>query len=73
MSQLYFAPCEPLFLRCSHATLNKAWAAADIAGKWAASAWAKKIAAQQTKAGLTDFQRFQTMLARKTVCLSMCV
>ncbi|KAI8847197.1 Rpl14 protein [Chytridium lagenaria] len=38
---------------------------ADVAGKWAATAWAKKLAARATRASLTDFDRFKTMVARK--------
>ena len=54
-------------VQCSQATLAAAWKVADIAGKWAASAWAKKIAAQKTRANLTDLDRFKLMVARKTV------
>ncbi|KAH8095657.1 hypothetical protein JL720_2975 [Aureococcus anophagefferens] len=46
-------------------TLNKAWDGADVLAKWDASSWAKKLAAKKKRASLTDFQRFQLMVARK--------
>jgi large subunit ribosomal protein L14e len=46
-------------------TLNKAWDEADVLAKWDASSWAKKLAAKKKRASLTDFQRFQLMVARK--------
>lgn len=42
-------------------TVNKAWAAADIDSKWAASPWAQKLAKKALRAGINDFQRFQVM------------
>jgi hypothetical protein len=51
----------------SQATLAKAWAAADIQAKWAKSAWARKLARQNVRASLSDFDRFKLMLARKKV------
>ena len=48
-------------------TLTEAWADADIQAKWDATAWAKKIAAKATKAGLNDFQRFQKKVAQQTL------
>lgn len=47
------------------ATLAKAFKAADIEGKWAKSAWAKKRAARAQRASLSDFDRFKVMVARK--------
>jgi ribosomal protein L14E/L6E/L27E len=52
----------------SQATLTAAWKVADVAAKWAATAWAKKLAAQKTRAALTDLDRFKLMIARKQVC-----
>merc|ERR1719353_1799680 len=49
-------------------TLNKAWDEADVLAKWDASSWAKKLAAKKKRASLTDFQRFQLMVARKQRC-----
>ena len=46
-------------------TLGKAWDAADVQGTWDSSSWAKKLAAKKKRASLTDFQRFQLMVARK--------
>merc|ERR1719188_639996 len=30
-------------------------------GKWAASSWAKKLAAKETRASMSDFDRFKLM------------
>jgi len=38
----------------------------QVAGKWAASSWAKGIARKAAKAGMGDFDRFTMMVARKT-------
>ena len=46
-------------LRSVHAPLF-----ADIAGKFAASSWGKKIAKQAAKKNLNDFDRFKVMVAR---------
>ncbi|KAH8048432.1 hypothetical protein JL722_12484 [Aureococcus anophagefferens] len=48
-------------------TLNKAWDEADVLAKWDASSWAKKLAAKKKRASLTDFQRFQLMVAEAAV------
>jgi hypothetical protein len=37
---------------------------ADIAGKFAASAWGKKLAARQSKANMTDLDRYKAMVAK---------
>ncbi|DAZ93102.1 TPA: hypothetical protein N0F65_006854 [Lagenidium giganteum] len=47
------------------ATLKKALAADNTVEKWNQTAWAKKIAAKKTRAGLNDFDRFKLMIARK--------
>jgi len=49
---------------CDGAACAAAWKSADIPGKWAASTWGKKIARQEARAGLTDFERFKVALAR---------
>lgn len=49
------------------AKVSKEWKAADITGKWEASAWAKKIAARATKSASGDFDRFKAMVAHKRV------
>jgi len=49
---------------CDAAALDAAWKSADVEGKWAASAWGKKLARQNARAGLTDFERFKIALAR---------
>merc|ERR1712244_196022 len=43
------------------ATVKKAWAAADVDAKWAATNWAQKIAKKNTRANLSDFGRFKVM------------
>jgi len=48
----------------SKETLAAALKAADVEGKWAASAWGKKIARQQARKNLTDFDRYKVMVAR---------
>ncbi|KAK6455526.1 60S ribosomal protein L14 [Scheffersomyces xylosifermentans] len=47
------------------ATVTKKWAAADIDGKWAATAWAKKLASRERRAQLSDFERFQVLVLKK--------
>jgi large subunit ribosomal protein L14e len=49
---------------CDKAALEAAVKDADIAGKWASSAWGKKIARREARANLTDFERFKVALAR---------
>ena len=48
-------------------TLAAAWATADVQKKWAATSWAKKIAAKLTKAGLNDFERHTAKVASQKV------
>lgn len=38
---------------------------ADISGKWAATSWAKKLAAKKRRVNLSDFDRFKVMVAKK--------
>lgn len=45
--------------------VKKHFEAADIAGKWAASSWAKKLAAVERRKQTSDFERFQVMLLKK--------
>jgi len=45
--------------------VTKKWAKAEVSQKWAASAWAKKIAQRERRAALTDFERFQVLVLRK--------
>lgn len=47
------------------ATLKKALAKAETLEKWGNTTWAKKIAAKKTRASLSDFDRFKSMIARK--------
>ncbi|CCH62688.1 hypothetical protein TBLA_0I00230 [Henningerozyma blattae CBS 6284] len=45
--------------------VSKEWTAAKVSEKWANTNWAKKIAQRETRASLSDFQRFQVMVLRK--------
>merc|ERR1719254_254104 len=36
-----------------------------IMAKWAETAWAKKLKAKETRANMTDFDRFKLMVAKK--------
>merc|ERR1711990_837942 len=45
----------------------KAWAAADVEGKWAATGWGKKQAARKAKASANDFDRFKAMVEKKKI------
>lgn len=49
--------------------LAKAWGKADVQAKWAASAWAKKLDARETKKTESDLDRFKAMVAKKEVCV----
>ena len=33
--------------------------------KWSETSWAKKLEATKTRAGMTDFERFKLMVAKK--------
>mmetsp|Transcript_108910 Transcript_108910/g.232710 ORF Transcript_108910/g.232710 Transcript_108910/m.232710 type:complete len:132 (-) Transcript_108910:103-498(-) len=46
-------------------TLKKALEKDGIMGKWAASSWAKKLAAKETRTSMSDFDRFKLMVAKK--------
>merc|ERR1740130_1708366 len=46
-------------------TLKLALNKDDVMGKWAKTAWAKKLAAQKARKDMTDFDRFKLMVARK--------
>merc|ERR1712227_673108 len=46
-------------------TLDKAWADADVEGKWAATSWGKKMALRKKKVSMNDFERFQAMVNKK--------
>ena len=48
----------------SKETLAAAVKAADVDGKWAASAWGKKLARQASRKNLSDFDRYKVMVAR---------
>ena len=44
--------------------VSKAWKSEDISGKWAASSWAKRMAAAEKRSALNDFDRFKLMKAK---------
>ena len=48
----------------SKEALAAALKAADVEGKWAASAWGKKLAKQAARKNLTDFDGYKVMVAR---------
>merc|ERR1719198_2187772 len=48
-------------------TADAAWTSADVEGKWAATSWGKKLAARKAKRAAGDFDRFQSMVAKKTL------
>lgn len=52
-------------------TLAKAWAKAEIEKKWAETNWAKRLAAQQLRTNLTDFDRFKLMRAKQAVIIDL--
>ena len=52
-------------------TLIKAARKAGMDAKWAATPIAKKMAQRQTRANLTDLERFQCMINRKKKALAI--
>eukprot|EP00775_Hariotina_reticulata_P012181 gene12181-12318_t len=48
----------------SKKVLTEAFNAADVAGKFSSSAWGKKLAARQTKANMSDLDRYKAMVAK---------
>lgn len=52
-------------------TLLKAVKKGGLAAKWAATPIAKKLAKRETRANLTDLQRFQVMINRKKRSLAI--
>jgi large subunit ribosomal protein L14e len=42
-----------------------AWAAEKVSETWAATSWAKRLAAKKHRASLSDFDRFKVMIAKK--------
>ena len=47
--------------------LNTEWTKADTLNKWAATAWAKKLAGKKAKSAATDFERFTIKARKQTV------
>ncbi|RKP08759.1 60S ribosomal protein L14 [Thamnocephalis sphaerospora] len=48
-------------------TLRKVIEAQNLSEQWAKTAWAKKIAARETRKSLSDFDRFKVMRLKKQV------
>merc|ERR1711872_657131 len=46
-------------------TVRKAWEKEDVSKKWQETTWAKKIAAKERRAELSDFERFCLMKAKQ--------
>ncbi|KAJ3234748.1 60S ribosomal protein L14 [Chytriomyces hyalinus] len=46
-------------------SVKKALEKQDLAGLWAKTAWAKKLAVRTARQNLSDFDRFKLMVARK--------
>ncbi|KAJ3209485.1 60S ribosomal protein L14 [Entophlyctis luteolus] len=47
------------------AAVKRSLEAQDLAGKWAATPFAKKLAVRKLRQNLTDFDRFKLMIAKK--------
>ena len=45
--------------------LIAAWEEADVMSKWLATSWAKKLSNKTKRTAMTDFDRFEVMIARK--------
>mmetsp|Transcript_36935 Transcript_36935/g.62828 ORF Transcript_36935/g.62828 Transcript_36935/m.62828 type:complete len:135 (+) Transcript_36935:69-473(+) len=45
--------------------LKAAWKDGDTMTQWEGSSWAKKLAAKEKRASLSDFDRFKVMVAKK--------
>ena len=43
----------------------EAWEEAGTQAKWDGSSWAKKLAKKKARSGLSDFDRFKVMVAKK--------
>eukprot|EP00878_Enallax_costatus_P000324 GHUV01000398.1.p1 GENE.GHUV01000398.1~~GHUV01000398.1.p1 ORF type:complete len:133 (+),score=52.34 GHUV01000398.1:134-532(+) len=48
----------------SKKVLTEAFTSADVAGKFASSAWGKKLAARSSKAAMTDFDRYKAAIEK---------
>eukprot|EP00965_Chrysotila_dentata_P039914 1325924-Pleurochrysis_carterae.AAC.4 len=67
-SRSHEAKLMALFSSCMNAEnteLAAVWEAEGVLAKWETSSWAKKLRARKLRAEMTDFDRFQVMLARK--------
>ncbi|VDM32458.1 unnamed protein product [Hydatigera taeniaeformis] len=51
---------------CGTRGVKDLWRKQKIGSLWRKSMWARKLEKKRIRAGLTDFQRFQVMVARKT-------
>ena len=46
-------------------SLKQALESEEIMKKWSETAWAKKLAAKEVRANMTDFDRYKVMAAKK--------
>jgi large subunit ribosomal protein L14e len=46
-------------------SIIKAWEEGGTMAKWESTSWAKKLRSRSLRSGLTDFDRFKAMVARK--------
>jgi large subunit ribosomal protein L14e len=51
------------------AKLEKVYLESDVAGKFAATSWGKKLTRQNKRTNSSDFDRFNVMILRKKVPL----
>ncbi|BHF75441.1 60S ribosomal protein L14 [Sparganum proliferum] len=51
--------------KCGTLGVKDIWLRSKIDKKWQKSKWARKIEKKRIRAGLTDFERFQVMVARQ--------
>jgi len=52
-------------LNARQKSLEAAWTKGDVLAKWAATSWAKKLAAKKKRASLNDFGRFKAASAKR--------
>merc|ERR1719281_2299700 len=46
-------------------SLKQALESGEVMKKWSETAWAKKLAAKEVRASMTDFDRYKVMAAKK--------
>lgn len=58
--------------KCGTLGVQDNWFRQKVDKQWKKTEWARKIERKRIRAGLNDFQRFQVMVARKTVRFMYC-